>query len=484
MSVKKNFIYNVAYQVLTLILPFATSPYLSRVLGADGMGTYSYTYSVAYYFVLFAMLGVNNYGNRAVAMVRDSIDELSRTFWGIWSLQATLTVLVTAVYIFYSLIFSNDVTAALIWLPYVISAGLDVNWFFFGLERFKVTVTRNFFVKLATFVLTFVVVRGANALTAYLILMSLSLFVSVAVLWPFVLREVHLYRPRAREILSHLKPDLVLFVPVIAVSLYTVLDKVMLGQIAGMVEVGYFENSLKVAQLPFTLISALGTVMLPHASNLYATGRKNEAVEYMAPSMWFALLLSSAFTFGLIAVSEEFVPIFFGPGFEPCSMLIGVAVLEMPFMAWANVIRTQWLIPTGRDRAYVTSVIAGAVVNVVVNLCLIPQFGALGASVGTLAAEIAVCVVQTVAVWGDLPLARWLKESLPGFIIGVAMLIVVRAASQILPTSVVGLLGEIAIGALSFTIISCLWYLGTKNKYAQALMLPFINRISNSLGNG
>ena len=477
MSVRKNFAYNVAYQVLALVLPLVTAPYLSRVLGADGLGTYSYTYSVAYYFVLFAMLGVNNYGNRAVAMARDSEEKLSKAFWSIWTLQATLTILAVIVYLAYALLGSSETLTALIWLPCVISAAFDVNWFFFGLEQFKVTVTRNFIVKLVTFVLTFVLVRGDNALIAYLGLMSVSLLVSVAVLWPFVFREVRFYKPTVKEVVSNLKPDLVLFVPVIAVSLYTVLDKVMLGQIAGMTEAGYFENSLKVASMPFTLITALGTVMLPHSANLYATGKKEEAIEYMAPSMWFVLLLSSAFTFGIIAVAPEFAPVFFGPGFESCSLLMSVIVLEMPFMAWANVIRTQWLIPTSKDRAYVASVIVGALVNIVANACLIPRLGSLGAGFGTLAAEVAVCVVQTIAVTGELPLARWFKESVSGFVIGVLMLIAVRLVTPLLPSgSAVGLLLQILLGVFVFTLFACLWYLGTSNRYVKTYILPTVQK--------
>lgn len=467
MSVRRNYLYNIAYQVLTLILPLVTTPYVSRVLGTDGVGTYSYTFSVAYYFVLFAMLGVNNYGNRSVAMVRDNKVELSRTFWGIWTVQAFMCLVCTGIYIVYSLFLAEDWLLAVVWVPYVLTGALDVNWLFFGLEKFRITVLRNFVIKLVTFALTFVVVRGEVALINYLLLMSLSYFASVAVLWPFVRREVLLVKPDISEVLKHVKPDLVLFVPVIAVSLYTVLDKVMLGQMAGMGEAGIFENSLKVAQMPFTLISALGTVMLPHAANLYATGHRESVVGYMAPSMWFALLLSSAFTFGIIAVSEEFVPTFFGDGFEPCVLVMPVIVLEMPFMAWANVIRTQWLMPTSQDRAYVFSVIVGAIANIAVNLTLIPDLGALGAGVATLVAEVAVCIVQTMAVRGDLPLARWAIESVPAFVIGALMLAIVRLVASILPCGVVGLLLEILIGAIAFSAMSAVWYIGKKNPYLE-----------------
>lgn len=476
MSVRKNFIYNVAYQLLTLIIPLITSPYLSRVLGSDGLGTYSYTYSVAQYFVLFAMLGVNNYGNRSVAVVRDDPLSLRRVFWGIWFLQAFLSAVSLVLYVLYSLLVSDSAVYAFVWVPYVLSAALDVNWLFFGLERFKVTVMRNFAVKLATFALTFLMVRGEAALHNYLVLMSMSLLISVAVLWPFVFKEVGFFVPKFREVKRHVKPNFVLFIPVIAISFYTVLDKVMLGQMAGMSETGVFENSLKVAQIPFTLISALGTVMLPHAANLLSRGRDVDAMGFMGPSMWFAMLLSFAFTFGLIAVTPEFVPVFFGDGFDACSVVMPVIVLEMPFMAWANVIRTQWLIPKGEDRAYVVSVIAGAAVNIVVNLVLISRFGALGAGIGTLSAEVAVCVVQTIAVAGDLPLRKWATEAVPELAVGAAMLAVVRVVAPALPDGALGLVLEIVIGAAFFTVTESAWCLATGNEYARRLLLPFLKK--------
>ncbi len=470
MSVKKNFLYNVSYQVLTLILPFVTAPYLSRVLGSVGLGTYSYTYSVAYYFVLFAMLGVNNYGNRTIAMVRDDPEVLRRTFWEIWSLQGCLTVLVTIAYCVYSLVCLDGSINALIWLPYVISAALDINWLFFGLERFKITVTRNFIIKLATFALTFVVVRGDGAVFNYLALMSLSLTASVAVLWPFVLKEFNFFRPTFEGVRRHIKPNIVLFVPVVAISLYTIFDKVMLTWISGEAETGVFENGLKVAQMPFSFITALGTVMLPHASNLISVGRREQAVQYMAPSMWFATLLSFAFSFGLIAISAEFVPIFFGEGFDECKLVLPLIVAEMPFMAWANVIRTQWLMPTKKDRAYVASVIGGAIVNLGINLLLIPSFGAAGAAVGTLLAEVAVCILQTMAVRSELPLASWIYEAVPGFVIGFVMLIVVRLVVQVLPGGIPGLMLEVMIGGAVFAALSLAWFLGTKNEYLLLLL--------------
>lgn len=480
-NLRKNFIYNILYQVLAIVLPLATSPYLSRVLGAEGMGIYSYTYSVAYYFFMFAMLGVNNYGNRCVARARGDTGALSRVFWSIWALQAVLALATTAGYIAYSVMLSGSPSVALIWVPYVLSAGLDVNWLFFGLEEFRVTVGRNFVVKLSTFALTFLLVRGDDALPAYIFLMSVSYLVSVMVLWPFVRKRVRSYLPSPCEVAARVKPNLVLFVPVVAVSLYTVLDRVMLGQMSSMEQTGYFESALKVAQMPFTLISALGTVMLPRVSNLMARGESGEARRYLGVSMWLALMLSSVFAFGLAGVADVFAPVFFGQGFEACGPLICALVAEMPFMAWANVLRTQYLIPAGRDRAYVLSVIVGAVVNVVVNVALIPPLGAMGAAMGTVAAEAAVCIVQAWSVAGELPQGRWLVENLPFFAIGAAMFTAVRALGSSMGASITTLAAQIALGGAVFAVLSFAWCRLSGNPHYVRVVEPLLQGISGRL---
>ena len=467
--------------MLAIILPLMTAPYLSRVLGADGLGAYAYTYSIANYFVLLAMLGVNNYGNREVARCGEDFLAVRRTFWGIWALQATLAFAALVAYCLYAVFISDRFLESMIWVPYVLTALLDINWLFFGLQRFRVTVVRNSIIKLATFALTFIVVRGEDALSGYLMLMSGSLLASALALWPFVIKEFAPLWVGWREVFSHLKPNLVLFVPVVAVSFYTVLDKVMLGQMAGMYESGIFENSLKVASMPFMFISALGTVMLPHSSRMVAMGKHEEIVAHIAPSMWLSLLLSSAFTLGLVAIAPEFCPVFFGPGFDPCVYVMSLIVAEMPFMAWANVIRTQWLIPNQRDRAYVVSVMVGAMCNLTANMLLIPRYGALGAAVGTLAAEISVCVVQTISVRRELPLKGWAKESVPGWAIGIAMFVVIRLCAAVVDPGALGVLIEIATGVVFFAICSACWLRFSRNRYASELVEPFFKRMAQGL---
>lgn len=150
-----------------------------------------------------------------------------------------------------------------------------------------------------------------------------------------------------------IKPNLTLFVPVIAISLYTIMDRVMLGMMSSMTEVGYYENLNKLTQIPVMAISFLGTVMLPRISNMISNGKKEESIKYIQKSLIVSGLLSTSMAFGLFAVSNEFVPIFYGSGFNKCKEVISILVLSSIFISWVNVIRTQYWILNKKDKIYI-----------------------------------------------------------------------------------------------------------------------------------
>ena len=179
MSIKKNLILNTMYQLLNIIVPLITSPYLSRTIGADGIGTYAYYNSIAYYFIIFIMLGLNNYGNRTIARTREKNSDLSRTFSSIYALQLIIGILVLCIYfIFAILLTDSDKVVAYVNIIYVASAIFDINWFFSGLEKFKILVFRNTVIKLLTFICILLFVKNADDLIIYVFIMSISTFIS------------------------------------------------------------------------------------------------------------------------------------------------------------------------------------------------------------------------------------------------------------------------------------------------------------------
>ena len=273
-SVKKNLLYNMAYQILILIVPLITVPYVSRALGAENIGIYSYTYSIVYYFMLIAMLGINNYGNRTIAKSRDNKEELSRNFLGIYSIQFTLSIIMIAIYLFFISRFEKKYTLiGYIQVIYLISNALDINWFFFGIEKFKLTVTRNAMIKIISLICILLFVKNRDDLVIYTLILSGSTLICQLILPYFLKKEISLVKITKEDIFKHIKPCLILFMPVIAVSLYKVMDKIMIEKLSNVIEVGYYEQAEKIINIPIGIITALGTVMLPKISNLV---QKNE----------------------------------------------------------------------------------------------------------------------------------------------------------------------------------------------------------------
>ena len=367
-NIRKNFFYNIAYQILTMILPLLTAPYISRILGTEGVGVYSYTYSVVYYFMLISMLGINNYGNRTIAKVRDNKQELNKNFWSIYSLQLINTGIMLFIYIIYLNAFNiENRNIATIQIIYLISTALDVNWFFFGLEKFKLTVTRNTIIKLLTVLSVFLFVKTKNDIWIYTVIMSVGTLISQGVMWFFLRKYIDFTKVNLKEIKKHIKPIIILFIPVIAVSLYKIMDKIMLGNITDMKQVGLYENSEKIISIITSLVTALGTVMLPRMSNLFANGEIEKGKKYITKSLEFIIIFSSALAFGIMSVADTFAPIFFGSEFTASGRIIQLLSITTIFISIANVIRTQYLIPREKDKSYIISVILGAIVNLIFN---------------------------------------------------------------------------------------------------------------------
>ncbi len=464
-SVKKNLIYNMTYQIFVMILPFITAPYLSRVIGAKGVGTYSYLFSVAMYFVYFAMLGILNYGNRQISRVGDDFHKRSAVFSSIYSFQLIVSVTVFVIYLLYvCFITQEDQDLSLIMGLYVLSAVFDISWLYFGLQEFKITSIRQILIRLVSFIAILAFVREKSDLTKYVFIMSLSYMVSAVSLWPMLKKRIKWVKPVWSEIFVHMKPCVILFVPIIATSLYRVMDKIMLGQICGYTDVGYYENAEKLISISLGLISSFGAVMMPKISNLHGKGKELEAKKLFNTSMEMAMCLGIAIFFGIASVSKEFIPIFFGEEFAPAIKLSIALSITVPFITWAAIVRMLYLIPYECDGIYVKSVILGAVMNVIFNSICIPKFGTMGAVFGTWAAEISVALYQTILVRKDLELKKYLRQSLIFLLMGIIMTICVRLTAGVMKNSIVGLVVEIIVGGIVYVGLTFVYLLKTKNE--------------------
>lgn len=456
-SIKKNFLYNMSYQLLTLILPLITTPYISRVMGAEKIGVFSYTYSIATYFGMFILLGLNNYGNRTIASVRDNKDKLSLSFWNIYAFQLVLGIVMSVIYLGYALFIAQEKIMALIQFFFLVSSMLDINWFYFGLEQFKLTVTRNTIIKVVTVIAIFIFVKSPTDLYKYTIIMALGTLGGQIVLWCFLKNYVQKANVTWNEIKKHIKPNLVLFVPVIAVSMYTSMDKIILGYLTNKTEVGYFESANKISILPSVVVNSLGTVMLPRISNMIAEGKKKIVYRYLERSQIFSVFLTIPMMFGLSAVVKEFVPFFYGKGFYKCEILIPIIVSTTIFVTWGNVVRTQYLIPYKKDKEYLITAGSGAIINIILNFLLIPSFKSIGAAWGLLISEIFVCVSQSLMTRNYINEIPIVLKSIPLLFSGIVMYIIVIQIPNNYGEFFTIVL-KMIIGAIVYILLSGIYY--------------------------
>lgn len=406
----KNFLLNVSFQLLTYLFPLLTLPYISRVLGVDNIGIYSFTYSVVNLYMLAAMLGINNYGNREIAKNRDDPEKRAVTFFSIYGLQLLLGMCAVIVYVIYAWRFCKEYTAiAKIQILFLISACIDINWFYFGLEKFKITISWNLVVKLLSLCCIFLFVKTDCDLWKYTLIMAGCAFLNHAYLFIRLPKFIQWHRVCLKQILSHFKGVLILFIPVLAFGIYRVMDKTMLGMYSSVTELGYYENAERLINIPISIITALGTVMLPYMAHMGGQD-KQKMNSMICESMNLAMVLATVMAGGLVLIAHDAAIVIFGAEFAKSGKIIVVLSCTIIASAWANVVRTQYLIPNMKDSIYVRSTIYGAVINLLSNLTFIRLFGAYGACIGTILAEFFIMVYQSAATRKELPQMQFLRQ--------------------------------------------------------------------------
>ena len=390
MKVLKNYAYNLSYQLLLIILPIITTPYVTRVFSSNDLGTYSFFNSIATYFVLLATLGVANYGTKEISGNRTII---RKNFWGIYTLQLGATILSLTLYILLCLTFSlmQNPVAYILGLS-LLSKGLDISWLFQGLEDFRKITVRNITVKLVGVIAIFLFIKSASDLYLYVFLLTIFELLGQLSMWlparEFI-GKLHFDWEYAKQ---HLKPVILLFLPQIAISLYVTLDRTMLGALASTKDVGIYDQALKLVNILLTLVTSLGSVMLPRVSNLLSSGNHKAVNKMHEMSFLIYNLVIFPIIAGMLIVNDDFVNFFLGQDFQEVRHAIAIMIFRMFFIGWTNIMGIQILIPHNKNKEFMLSTTIPAIVSVGLNLLLLPKLGYIGAAI--------VSVLTETLVWG------------------------------------------------------------------------------------
>lgn len=456
MKIVKNYLYNVGYNILILLTPLLTVPYISRVLGPTGVGINATTNSVITYFLLAGTVGITIYGNREIAFIREDFEKRSQVFWEIELLQITtigLAYLAFCIFLF----FQNQLKMYFFYQSFLIIAGaFDISWFFMGLEDFKKTVLRNILVKIISLFAIFVLVKTKNDVGIYILILSLSQLLGNVTLWPYLNRIVRVPKISTLHIFKHLKPSLSLFIPQVAITIYLAVNKTMLWQLDNVTASGYYDYSDKLIKLVLAIVTSIGTVMLPHIANLYARKKMKQVKEYLYISFDFVLFIAIPMCFGIAALATSLAPWFFGSEFTMVNKLLMIEAPVIILIGLSNVIGQQYLLPTKQTRTYTVSVVLGAVTNIVINIPLILKYGVYGAMIATLLSELTVTSYQLIKVRTALKLSKLFANVGKYMFAAVIMFMPVYVLNICMKISAISLSFQIIIGLLIYIGMICI----------------------------
>lgn len=400
-SVKFNFIMNSILMISAMIFPIMTYPYVSRVLQPEGIGTVSFANSVITYFSMFAQLGIPTYGIRACAKVRDDRVKLTRTVHEIFLLNL-LTCF--AIYIVYGAAllcvpqFREEKTLFLVMGTLILFNTIGVEWMYKGLEQYSYITMRSIGFKFIAVLAMFCLIHQKDD---YIIYGGITIFAAVGsnILNFINLRKyIYLHPVKNYNFRQHLRSISIFFAMSIATTVYTNMDSVMLGFIKGTTENGYYDAAVKIKNILVGFVASLGTVLLPRVSYYIEAGEKHEFERITQKALKFVFLLACPLCLYFILFARPSIYLLSGALFERAVLPMQIIMPTLIFIGLTNITGIQIMVPLGRERQVLYSEIVGAVVNILANSILIPEYGAAGAAVGTLLAEISVFVIQVLAL--------------------------------------------------------------------------------------
>lgn len=396
-SIKYNFVFNFIRVFSGILFPMLTVPYLSRVLQPEGIGKIAFADSIIQYFVLIASLGIPIYGIREVAKVRNNKEELSKTLSELFLINILMTIIAYAIFII--LFFSVEKIRRESLLFFIMSfnvifSTLGIEWYYQGIEKYDYITIRSILVRIVSIILMFLLVKTKQD---YIVSATIGVMGNVG----SNLYNIYGARKNIKVKINHLKTCkrhfksiLISFALVVVVSIYIQLSNIMLGFIKGEEAVAYYSSSTKLVQIILSLVTSLGLVIIPRASFLVKSNKVSEYNKLMEKLFSFNLFISIPAVILFFCFSESLTLIFFGEKFLQAVLPMKIIAINIFLISLSNMFGSQVLYPNNRDKDVLYSVIAGAVINVFLNIFLIKWFSFIGAAISLVLTEIGVVITR------------------------------------------------------------------------------------------
>ncbi|MBS4213114.1 oligosaccharide flippase family protein [Neobacillus rhizophilus] len=388
-----NYLFTVVYQLLIVITPFITTPYVSRVLKPEGVGTDAYVLSIVQLFIVFAALSIPIYGSRQIATKLDQ-NERSKEFWSIYCVQLSISLLTTLCYVIFIFTVADNKMLFFIHIFTLIATTIDISWYFIGMEQIKSITMRNILIRVVSIILIFTLVKSIEDLSLYILINASTLFMGQLIMWIPLLKVVSFKRTTFRDIKVHIAPIISLFLPQIMIQVYILVNKIVLGHVSGKVEVGYYNQADKVIRIALGFITSLGSVLLPRMAKEFALGNIDSMKKYINYALQFVLMITLPMTLGLMAISSNFVTWFLGNEFKTVINLLNIMSPVIFFVGLANIFGIQILVSTNQNNKYAVSITIGALLSLIANILLVSYMASTATTIALLVAEASGAMIQ------------------------------------------------------------------------------------------
>lgn len=397
-SIAKNSIFYLIYTVLNVVFPFATGIYVAHILLPSDIGQVAYAQNIAQYFVILAFLGIPTYGLREIAKARGNKEDLNNIYSELFFLNLTSTVIFTCIYL--ALIFSvpnfrGQYPLYLITGLAIALNALDNSWLYEGLEEFKFTAIRNLIFKIALFVLLLVFVRGTEDFYIYAAITVAGTAGNNIINILFSKRFVKL-KVRGLNIKRHLKPVMMLVIVNLAIEIYTLVDTTMLGIFCPKENVAFYSYGSKINKILLQVVNTFTMVIVPRIALYYKEGKLEEFNQLLTNTLKIILILALPLIIGIQFVSQFFICEIYGDAYINSAYVLRILSAVLLISPIGYLLGSRVILSVGKEWKMAICVGAGAVVNVVGNLLLIPHYKEYGAAIASVIGEIVVMVIHLV----------------------------------------------------------------------------------------
>lgn len=395
-SIKQNFFFNALLSLSQVVFPLITFPYVARIILPTGIGEVTFVESICRYIILFTALGIPIYGVREIAKFKDEKEKLNKLFTELITIHLVITIIISLIFvlsIYLIPLLHKNIEFYLLGLFLILSNVFLIEWYFQGIGQFKFITIRNLIVKTILTIFIFIVVKEKNDTIAYFSILVITSILNAVINFIYALRTIKLdFSSNLYELKRHIKPLFYIFSSIAFISIYTLLDTIMLGFMTDERIVGLYSTGLKVSRIPMLFIGALGVVLIPKLSEHFHHNRQDDFIYLINKSINVVITFSIPTLFLLFSLSDTIIVIFAGKNFIEAGSVLKILSILSLLIGLSNIFGLQVLTPMGKDKYLTYSVLIGMIISLTLNFILIPIFKEKGAAISNIIAEIAVTI--------------------------------------------------------------------------------------------